>query len=76
MTPQEFEALLRRELKTRDAQRRARLGDQVAWDAADGTFVNTVMEAAGYTASADAVKAVRKGARSRRVNEAAAFGDD
>ena len=76
MTPEAFEALLRRELKARDAQRRSRIGDQAARDAADGAFVNAVMEAAGFPVSEDTAEAVRKGARMRRLNEAAAFGDE
>jgi hypothetical protein len=76
MTPEQFEALVRRELKTRDAQRRTRLGDQIAQAAADGAFINAVMTAAGFGASADAEEAVRKGARMRQLNEAAAFGDE
>ncbi|HTX49207.1 MAG TPA: hypothetical protein VME40_07440 [Caulobacteraceae bacterium] len=76
MTPEAFEALLRRELKARDAQRRSRIGDQAARDAADGAFVNAVMQAAGLGTSEGAEQAVREGARMRRLNEAAAFGDE
>ncbi len=75
MTAEEFEALVRRELKARDARRRARPIDQVAYDAADGAFVSAVMQAAGFGVPAAAEKAVRKNRRVQRLNEAAAFGE-
>lgn len=75
MTPEQFEALIRRELKTRDSRRRARLGDGLAYDEADQLCVNAIMEAAGYgEPDEDADRLVRRASRKRRANEDRAFG--
>lgn len=76
MPPQEFEALLRAELVKRDNRRRLRLGDPVAYAAADQECVNAVMEAAGYgEPSPEADRTVRRGRRVARTNEERAFGE-
>jgi hypothetical protein len=77
MPPEEFEALLRRELAQRDARRRARLGDEPAKAAADQGLVTAVMEAAGYGGpSPEAERTVRRARRGARANEDKAFGAD
>ncbi len=76
MPPDVFEALLRHELRERDAKRRLRLGDPVAYAAADQECVNAVMEAAGYGEPDEAAeKPVRRGRRAARANEERAFGE-
>jgi hypothetical protein len=74
-TPQDFEALIRRELAQRDGRRRARIGDRLAYEAADTALVAAVMEAAGFAAPADGEKVQRKARRARRDNEDEAFGE-
>jgi hypothetical protein len=75
MAPGTFEALVRHQLRQRDQARRARLGDAVAYDAADQACVNAIMEAAGYgEPTEDAERPARKAARARRSNEDRAFG--
>lgn len=73
MSPEEFEALIRRELAQRDSRRRARLGDHVAQTAADQMCVDAIMQAAGYGPSEDSKKVLAKAARRAKVNEDAAF---
>lgn len=75
MSPQDFEALIRRELAARDKRRRARLGDALAYAEADQLCVNTLMEAAGYGAPAEGEKVIRRARRARRMNEDEAFGE-
>ncbi|HEX6520952.1 MAG TPA: hypothetical protein VF070_13215 [Streptosporangiaceae bacterium] len=75
VNPEALEQVIRRELRARDAARRARLFDQTAYEAADAAFVVKVMEAAGFPAPEAAGKAVRRGRRAAAKNEAAAFGD-
>lgn len=76
VTAEAFERLVREQLAERDRQRRARLMDVTAYEAADSAFVAKVMEAAGFKVPEHAEKAVRRGRRAAAVNEAAAFGDD
>jgi hypothetical protein len=75
VSPEQFEALVRRELAQRDARRRARIGDPYAQAEADQLFVNAVMGAAGHPPSAEGVKVLARARRARRLNEEAAFGD-
>lgn len=51
LSPQEFEALVRRELAERDNRRRARLGDPRVYAEADTSAVAAIMAAAGYDRS-------------------------
>ena len=76
MTGPEFETVLRRALRLRDDQRRARLLDKANYDMADSAFVAEVLAAAGFEVPAAAVKTVAKGKVAQRKNRAAAFGDD
>lgn len=75
MSPDEFEALLRRELQQRDTRRRARLGDPEAQAEADQLLVNAVMTAAGHAEPEDSERVLTKARRARRRNEDAAFGE-
>jgi hypothetical protein len=75
MTPEQFEVVVRAELKKRDLARRARIGDPAVYASADQDCVNAVMAAAGYgEPDDDAARPVRRGRRAARVNEEAAFG--
>jgi hypothetical protein len=76
MAPGTFEALVRHQLRQRDQTRRARLGDAVAYDAADQACVNAIMEAAGYgEPPEDAERPVRRARRARAANEDRVFGE-
>lgn len=74
MTPDEFEALIRREMAERDKRRRARLGDAIAYAEADRLCADAIMQAAGFAPPADSEKVARKARRARQANEDAAFG--
>jgi hypothetical protein len=76
VTAAEFEAIVRRELKTRDAAKRTRLFDQAAYDAADAALIAAVMKAAGLEVADDTKKTVRRSRRAAAKNVAAAFGDE
>jgi hypothetical protein len=75
VSPQEFDALVRRELAARDNRRRLRLFDAAAYEEADRLFVNAVAEAAGFGPSGDAEKTVRRSRRAARASEDRAFGE-
>jgi hypothetical protein len=75
-TPEELEQAIRDALRKRDAARRARLGDELAKQAADDEFVATAMEAAGYGPPDEETEKVTRRARRRgRANEDRAFGE-
>lgn len=73
MTPEQFEALIRRELAERDRRRRARIGDPLVYAEADHLCVNAVMLAAGYGPPSEGEKVIRKARRARQVHEDMAF---
>lgn len=75
MNPEEFEALIRRELAGRDKRKRARIGDPIAYAEADQLAVNAIMAAAGYAAPPGGEGVVRRAQRARRANEDEAFGE-
>jgi hypothetical protein len=75
MTPEQFEVVVRAELRQRDLARRARIGDPGVYAAADQECVNKIMEAAGYgEADDDAARPARRARRAARINEDQALG--
>jgi hypothetical protein len=72
MSPEQFEAVVRRALRERDSRRRARLGDPNVYALADQEAVTAIMGAAGY-GEPDPARPVRKAARRTRANEDRAF---
>lgn len=75
MTPEQFEAVVRHEMRERDQKRRARIGDPAVYATADQECVNAIMAAAGYGEPDEAAeRVVRRGRRAARANDEKAFG--
>lgn len=73
MTPAEFDTIVRRQLKIRDAAKRSRLFDTVAYEAADAQFIKVISEATGITVADEIPKTIRRARRAAATNQAAAL---